>query len=82
MIRPVSSISFNGAKNLGAQKVARKVVNVAKQAPSGISKTPVRLLDAKEEQYIKTAIGVCVGTSAASCAIEFLNGCTIGSQMV
>lgn len=54
MIRPVSSVSFNGTKNLGAQKVARKVVNANKQAPNGVAKTPMRCYGSKDSlTYIK-----------------------------
>lgn len=51
MIRPINSVSFCGVRDLGAQKVARKVVNVNNQMPKGISKVPVRL----EKDFLDTS---------------------------
>ncbi len=58
MIRPISSISFCGVKDLGAQKVARKVVNANKQAPKGISKTPIRLEEDPLDKIFKSPVGI------------------------
>ena len=66
------------AMKTNVRNVARKVVNVKKELPKGIAKTPVRFMDKDTETTIKMLVGGTVGVSAVTSVLGFSSDFSIG----
>ena len=80
-VSPVNNTNFEGVKKFNTNRISRKVVDVVKTSPKGITKTPVRLKNDEMMEFLQAAAGFCVGCSVLSCLSDCAQGSTAGSEM-
>lgn len=79
MIKPISSVKVTQTIKKGLapkanKNVARKVVNVESSKLKGISKTPIRLAEQKENiGFMEVSGFMCAGAGTAIIASELTN---------